>query len=116
MQTGPMLLVYAYHSLDYPSPYKTLHEKQGWKTVTLLHEDSGTTTTSTATLKPTSLPTHVATKTGTIQEVKSHFVCLSARDQVRKYHWSFRFLLIRGKWCGTLTTATIFVRAADFPD
>ena len=38
-QPGPMLLVYAYHSLDYPSPYKTNHEKQGSKLVTLIPAD-----------------------------------------------------------------------------
>ena len=38
-QPGPMLLVYAYHSLDYPSPYKTKHEKQGSKSVTLIPAD-----------------------------------------------------------------------------
>ena len=40
-QPGPMLLVYAYHSLDYPFPYKTKHEKQGSKLVTLIPADSG---------------------------------------------------------------------------
>ena len=44
-QTGPMLLVYAYHRLDYPSPYKTKHEKQGFKIVTLIPADTGKTQT-----------------------------------------------------------------------
>ena len=34
-----MLLVYAYHSLDYPSPYRTQHEKQGSKRVALIPVD-----------------------------------------------------------------------------
>lgn len=38
-----MLLVYAYHTLDYPSPYKTKHEKQGFKIVTLIPADTSTT-------------------------------------------------------------------------
>ena len=38
-----MLLVYAYHRLDYPSPYKTKHEKQGFKIVTLIPADTGKT-------------------------------------------------------------------------
>ena len=42
-QSGPMLLVYAYHTLDYPSPYKTKHEKQGFKMVTLIPADNDTT-------------------------------------------------------------------------
>ncbi|XP_020616422.1 uncharacterized protein LOC110054376, partial [Orbicella faveolata] len=41
IKRGPMLLVYAYHSLDYPSPYKTEHEKQGSKPVTLIPADPG---------------------------------------------------------------------------
>lgn len=40
-QPGPMFLVYAYHSLDYPSPYKTKHEKQGFKLVTLIPVSTG---------------------------------------------------------------------------
>lgn len=43
LQPGPMLLVYAYHTLDYPSPYKTKHEKQGFKIVTLIPADTSTT-------------------------------------------------------------------------
>lgn len=36
-----MLLVYAYHSTDdYPSPYKTKHDHQGYKTVVLLPWDT----------------------------------------------------------------------------
>lgn len=43
IKPGPMLLVYAYHTLDYPSPYKTKHEKQGFKIVTLIPTDTSTT-------------------------------------------------------------------------
>lgn len=36
-----MLLVYAYHSLDYPAPYETKHQKQGSKLVTLIPSGPG---------------------------------------------------------------------------
>lgn len=52
-----MLLVYAYHSLDYPSPYKTEHEKQGSKLVTLIPADTGKPMTPTGGVAENSLTT-----------------------------------------------------------
>ena len=52
-----MLLVYAYHSLDYPSPYKTEHEKQGSKLVTLIPADTGKPVTPTGGVTENNLTT-----------------------------------------------------------
>ncbi|KXJ12935.1 hypothetical protein AC249_AIPGENE24109 [Exaiptasia diaphana] len=41
IKLGPMLVVYAYHSKsDYPLPYRTQHDHQGFKTVEILPNDT----------------------------------------------------------------------------
>lgn len=48
-----MLLVYAYHSTDdYPSPYKTKHDHQGYKTVVLLPWDTKIPQNLTSSINP----------------------------------------------------------------
>ncbi|XP_022804105.1 DBH-like monooxygenase protein 2 homolog [Stylophora pistillata] len=66
IKPGPMLLVYAHHTLDYPSPYKTKHEKQGFKMVTLIPADTGTTQAPERSTNVKSLAANNRTETTTL--------------------------------------------------
>ena len=68
LKPGPMLLVYGYHSLDYPSPFRTKHEKQGSKLVTLIPADTGKHVTPTGGVTENSITTQT---TQTIRKASS---------------------------------------------
>ena len=63
IKPGPMLAVYAYHRLDYPSPYKTKHEKQGWKEVTFIQLSNEESHISVTEIKSQMTPSKVSMTT-----------------------------------------------------